>query len=111
MWSYSGGGWGQGYITPEPNNYVSQPSTYGGVDPAYSNGAGNSYNMGGLWSSVASGIGQYASAQAAADASTAQSKMSAQAQLDKLKQDREYQKQDREFKKDAASKWAKYFAD
>ncbi len=36
-------------------------------------------------------------------------KMSAQAKLDQLKQQREYQQQDVQYKKDAMAKWTKFF--
>ena len=108
MWSY-GNGWGQGYIQPEPNNYVSYPSTYGGVDPAYSSSSGGGFNSTGLWGAAISGIGQYFQSAAEADAAANQAKMSAQAKLEQQKQQREYDLQDREYKRDAVGRWSKYF--
>ncbi|HEY6018608.1 MAG TPA: hypothetical protein VIY48_01585 [Candidatus Paceibacterota bacterium] len=110
MWSY-GNGWGQGYIQPEPNNYVSYPSTYGGVDPAYSgNSGGSGIGAGSLWGTALSAVGGYLDSRAQADAAANQAKLSAQAQLELQKQQREYDLQDRQYRKDSVGKWSRYFS-
>lgn len=109
MWSY-GNGWGQGYIQPEPNNYVSYPSTYGGVDPAYSGSSGSSgMGMGSMWGAVLNGVGSYLDSKAQADAAAQNAKLSAKAQLELQKQQREYDLQDRDYRKEAVGRWSKYF--
>jgi hypothetical protein len=67
--------------------------------------------MGSLWGAVISGIGQYASSAAEADAAANQAKMSAKARLELQKQQREYDLQDRDYRKESVGRWAKYFGD
>jgi len=98
-------GWGQGYIAPTQNNYVSTDPSY---DP-YSADTGLSSGNNSMWGSIISGIGSYAGAQSSQDASAEQAKMSAEAKKELLAQQRGYDLEDRKYKQEAVSKWSRYF--
>ncbi len=104
MWSYdySYGG-DTGY---QRNNYV---STDAGYDPYSSAGSSGTGGYGNVWGALISGVGEYAGARSAANAQEDMSKLSAKAKVELAKQERQYEKDDQQYRKEAVSKYAKYF--